>query len=67
MVKAAKTTKNIGMIDIIFNSLETDNILKKEGHLNYWVDRAYNIIENTHQIWLLIVCSILIGKAEYSA
>ena len=29
--------------------------------------RAYNIVEMTHQIWLLAVCDLVIGTAEYPA
>jgi len=29
--------------------------------------KAYNIVENVHQIWLLMVCDLIIGKSEYSA
>ena len=25
----------------------------------------YNFIENTHQLWLLTVCDLIIGKREY--
>lgn len=43
------------------------NPLRKLGTLNFWVDsRAYNV-EMTHQIWLLAVCDLIIGSAEYSA
>ena len=42
--------------------------LRKLGALNFWVDsRAYNVVEMTHQIWLLAVCDLIIGSAEYSA
>ena len=68
MVNAAQTTKNLGMHVITFTGFKTDNPLKQEGELNFWVDsKAYNVIENTHQIWLLMICDLLIGKAEYSA
>ena len=51
---------------VTFTGFLPDNPLKSLGDLNFWVDSsAYNIIENTHQIWLLTVCDLLIGKAEY--
>ena len=28
-------------------------------------NKAYNFIENTHQLWLLTVCDLIIGKREY--
>jgi D-sedoheptulose 7-phosphate isomerase len=44
------------------------NPVKKLGDLNFWVhSRAYNVVEMTHQIWLLAVCDLIIGSAEYSA
>jgi len=68
MVNAAQTAKKLGMSVITFTGFAFDNPLKQEGDLNFWIDsKAYNIIENTHQIWLLMVCDLIIGKAEYSA
>jgi D-sedoheptulose 7-phosphate isomerase len=68
IVNAAKTAKSMGMTVITFTGFKSDNPLIQEGHLNFWLDsKAYNIIENTHQIWLLMVCDLIIGKAEYSA
>tara|TARA_B100002003_G_C13883989_1_gene431357 strand:+ start:524 stop:694 length:171 start_codon:yes stop_codon:yes gene_type:complete len=53
---------------ITFTGFKPDNFLKQKGELNFWVNsKAYNIVENTHQIWLLLICDLLIGKAEYSA
>ena len=68
IVNAAKTAKSMGMTVITFTGFKSDNLLNQNGHLNFWLDsKAYNIIENTHQIWLLMVCDLIIGKAEYSA
>ena len=68
MVNAAKYAKTHGYKVITFTGFNNNNQLKKEGYLNFWVDsRAYNIVENTHQIWLLTACDLIIGKAEYSA
>jgi len=68
MINAAQTAKKLGLTVITFTGFESENPLKKEGELNFWLDsRAYNIVENTHQIWLLLVCDMIIGKAEYSA
>jgi hypothetical protein len=39
-----------------------------DSDLNLWVNsRAYNLIEMVHHFWLLCVCDMIIGKAEYSA
>jgi len=68
MVNAAQTSIKLGMKVITFTGFTPKNALKQEGQLNFWVDsKAYNIIENTHQIWLLMLCDLIIGKAEYSA
>ena len=53
---------------VTFSGFEKNNKLKKCGDLNFWVDsRAYNMIENTHQFWLLAVVDLIIGKSEYPA
>lgn len=68
MLKAAHTAKKLGLHVITFTGFKDDNLLKQEGALNFWVDsKAYNIVENTHQIWLLLICDLIVGKAEYSA
>ena len=68
MVNAAQTAKKLGLTVITFTGFSPDNLLKQEGELNFWLDsRAYNIVENTHQIWLLLVCDLIIGSAEYQA
>ena len=68
MVNTAQTAKQMGMRVITFTGFKPDNALKQEGEINFWLDsKAYNVVENTHQIWLLMVCDLIIGKAEYSA
>ena len=48
---------------VTFSGFEENNPLKKEGQINFWANsKAYNIIECTHQIWLLMVCDLLFGK-----
>ena len=68
MIHAASTAKKQNMRVITFTGFEKNNPLKQLGDLNFWLDsRAYNIVENTHQIWLLMVCDLIVGKAEYKA
>jgi D-sedoheptulose 7-phosphate isomerase len=68
IVNAAKTANKLNLSVITFTGFASNNLLKQEGILNFWLDsKAYNIVENTHQIWLLMLCDLLIGKAEYSA
>ena len=53
---------------ITMTGLKPDNHLRKLGDINLWLDSmAYNYVENTHQIWLLAIVDLIIGKREYSA
>jgi D-sedoheptulose 7-phosphate isomerase len=68
MVNAARYACAHGLSVVTLTGFSEDNPLKKLGVLNFWVDsRAYNIVEMTHQIWLLAVCDLIIGSAEYPA
>ena len=68
MIKAADKSKELGLKLITFTGFSSKNILKSKGKINFWVDsRAYNIVENVHQILLLTICDLIIGKAEYPA
>ena len=68
IVNAAMYSKENKLPTITFSGFDGENKLKQIGDINLWVNsKAYNIVENTHQIWLLMVCDLLVGKAEYSA
>jgi D-sedoheptulose 7-phosphate isomerase len=68
MVNAAVQAKSMKISVITLTGFEQDNPLRQFGELNFWVDsKAYNVIENIHQIWLLMVCDLILGKVEYSA
>tara|TARA_B110000014_G_C20004380_1_gene520565 strand:- start:168 stop:728 length:561 start_codon:yes stop_codon:yes gene_type:complete len=68
ILNASKTAKSLNLGVVTFSGFMKDNPLKQTGDLNFWVDsKAYNVIENTHLIWLLMVCDLIIGEAEYSA
>ena len=68
IIKAAQKTKKLKLKLITFTGFNKSNSLKKLGNLNFWVNsRAYNIIENTHLIWLLAVNDLIYGNAEYKA
>ena len=48
-----------------FSGINKNNPLSKLGSINFWVDsKAYNFIENIHQIWLLTIVDLIIGKSE---
>lgn len=67
MINACNAAKNKKISKVItFTGHEKNNPLSKLGDLNLWIDsKAYNFIENTHQLWLLTVCDLIIGKREY--
>jgi D-sedoheptulose 7-phosphate isomerase len=68
MVEAGRFARERGLPLVTFTGFGMDNPLKALGEINFWVDsRAYNVVEMTHQIWLLAVCDLIIGKAEYPA
>ncbi|MAJ45468.1 MAG: phosphoheptose isomerase [Candidatus Marinimicrobia bacterium] len=57
--------KNINSI-ITFTGNDSDNKLQNLGDINFWVNsKAYNHIENVHQILLLSLVDLIIGKSEY--
>ena len=65
-VKAARTGNFSSVITL--SGFSENNPLNKLGNINLWVDsNAYNFVENIHQIWLLTIVDLLIGKREYSA
>ncbi len=69
MINACKAAKNKKISKIItFTGHEQNNPLSKLGDINFWIDsKAYNFVENIHQIWLLTIVDLIIGKREYSA
>ena len=43
-----------------------DEAGSKLGDINFWINsKAYNFVENTHQVWLLAIVDLIIGKREY--
>jgi D-sedoheptulose 7-phosphate isomerase len=68
MVRAADYARLRGHKLVTFTGFAEDNPLRSRGHLNFWVNsRAYNVVEMTHHIWLVAVCDLTIGSAEYLA
>ena len=67
MINAVPIAKKIGVKKIItFTGNKIDNSLSKLGDINFWVEsKAYNHIENIHQILLLSLVDLIIGKSEY--
>tara|TARA_E500000178_G_C17028969_1_gene759513 strand:- start:2270 stop:2836 length:567 start_codon:yes stop_codon:yes gene_type:complete len=67
MTNAAKQARKKKINKIItFTGNDKNNNLRKLGDINFWVDsKAYNHIENVHQILLLSLVDLVIGKTEY--
>lgn len=67
IVNAARTAAAMGLAVVTLTGFAPDNPLRQLGRLNLWVDsRLYNIVEMTHQIWLLAVCDLLVSESEPS-
>ena len=69
MINACKAAKNKKISKIItFTGHDKNNKLSQLGDLNFWIDsKAYNFGENAHQVWLLTIVDLIIGKKEYPA
>jgi len=67
IVNAAKKAKSLGLSLVTFSGFSSNNPLKQLGDINFWLpSKAYNIIENTHSIWITTVVDMILGNAEYS-
>ena len=65
-IKAARC--NNFMAVITFSGFAKDNPLRQLGDFNLWIDsKAYNFVENIHQIWLLAIVDLIIGTKDSSA
>ena len=66
VLNAARYARKNGLRIITFTGFAHDNPLSQLGDLNFWVNsRSYNIVECTHMFWLMMVCDLIVGKAEY--
>ena len=65
-VKAARNDKFRAVVTL--SGFEKNNPLCQLGDINLWINsKAYNFVENIHQIWLLAIVDLIIGSREYSA
>ena len=68
MINACKAAKRKKIKAISLTGHSKNNPLSKITNLSLWINsKAYNFIENTHQIWLLTICDLIIGQREYPA
>jgi D-sedoheptulose 7-phosphate isomerase len=61
MIVAANKAKSINVGIVTLSGFSSDNPLRKLGDINLWVDsNIYNIVEMTHNIWLLSMVDYII-------
>ena len=67
MINACKSARKKEFSKIItFTGHNKGNPLSKLGDINFWINsKAYNFVENIHQLWLLTIVDLIIGKREY--
>ena len=65
VVKAAEYSRTRGLGLVTLTGFDHDNPLRGFGAPALWVDsRSYNVVESTHQVWLLLVCDLLAAEVE---
>lgn len=69
ILNGCKTAKRKKFSEVItLSGFRPDNPLRQSGDINLWVDsKEYNFVENIHQLWLLAVVDLIIGRSEYQA
>lgn len=67
ILNAATFAKRKKIKLITFTGINKKNPLKKLGDINIFIDsKSYNIVENIHQIILLSIVDLIIGKSKYN-
>ena len=65
MINGAKKAKYMGLNVITLTGFLPNNPLRKLGDVNLWTDsNAYNIVEMTHNVWLLSVVDYIIENVS---
>ena len=69
MLNGVKAARNGNFKAVItLSGFAEDNPLCQLGDINLWINStAYNFVENIHQVWLLAIVDLIIGKREYPA
>ena len=69
MLNGVKAARNGNFRAVVtLTGFAENNPLRQLGDINLWINsRAYNFVENIHQIWLLAIVDFIIGDREYSA
>ena len=62
IINAAKYSRDNNLNLITLSGFSSNNLLKDLGVINLWVDsHSYNVVELTHQTWLLSVVDFIIN------
>ena len=65
IINGAIKAKQMKLSLITFTGFTADNPLRKLGDLNFWANsQAYNVVEMTHQVWLLALVDKLAADRE---
>ena len=69
MLNGVKAARNGNFQAVVtLSGFAENNPLSQLGDINLWINsRAYNFVENIHQVWLLAIVDLIIGNREYSA
>lgn len=60
IVNAARYAQERDLQCVTFSGFSPDNPLRKLGQPSFWLDcNAYNVVETTHLIWILLVVNLL--------
>ena len=69
MLNGVKAARNGNFRAVVtLSGFAENNPLRQLGDINLWINsRAYNFVENIHQVWLLAIVDLIIGSREYSS
>jgi len=60
IVNAARHAREHGLHCVTFTGFASNNPLRALGDLNLWLEcNAYNVVETTHLIWVLLIVNLL--------
>jgi len=66
LIQVNQLAQKLGLYTVSFTGRHSTNRLKSSSNESFWVDsHAYNIVENTHSIWITTLIDCLVGQAEY--
>jgi len=66
ILNACEAARKKEMKIITFSGFESDNLLRKKGDLNFWVDsKAFGYVEIIHNLLIHYINDAIIGSAEY--